>query len=571
MDTRYQRLDQDLKALLSFQSDYRDGFELKDECPVSVHHSQKATLDTNTKALFQPRPSPAAFRGAPNPAFLVAAVIEALSKSRYKNVTMLVPGEADPYCARQARSEDGIVLTCDSDLLIYDVGWAGSVVYLDQLELQVLSYGQRNIGSCTFIRAPVFEPHNIAHSLGLPDLVGLAYRMAKHPSKSVQNIISTFQIPLPTDPPLKASSVPTSFEDLYRVIPSTNEQIRFETEPLELFKKNGKFLDPRVSELILQFASPYTTDIPMFLPPLMEDPSRISAWQSSAEQRSFAYACLKFWGPPKECGIKYVKEYSRKGQRYVYQRSDVDARFSTPSGLSTYAQSFCHLFEKVTRHFQMSEQNIYWKLVGLTQVLNWYHTEQKAHPTENTAWNAVTAVGDGKWSWEDIHLSAQIQAALYSLRVIKQIMEYSYSKNDPPCFSPPLRALYEVLQDLPPLRLLLPTRTELQDLASNPELAELRVKLRAYLKEFLNDASAGATHVQGHPLTEVRPISVSVPQCTGVVSSKREQPERRQQGNGPAGTRKHTSTAAPQTQSRVSEALSDLHIKREESYPFSLW
>ncbi|MBE3046072.1 hypothetical protein IMZ48_26735, partial [Candidatus Bathyarchaeota archaeon] len=71
----------------------------------------------------------------PNP-FLVQAIIDTLKLSpRYGPITHTVPAEADSFCAEAARiTQDAVILTGDSDLLVYDIG-SSSVVFLDDIRL----------------------------------------------------------------------------------------------------------------------------------------------------------------------------------------------------------------------------------------------------------------------------------------------------------------------------------------------------------------------------------------------------------------------------------------------------
>jgi hypothetical protein len=48
-------------------------------------------------------------------------------------VVHVVPHEADPYCADRVKAKGGVVLTSDSDLLIYDIG-RGRVAFFDEIQ-----------------------------------------------------------------------------------------------------------------------------------------------------------------------------------------------------------------------------------------------------------------------------------------------------------------------------------------------------------------------------------------------------------------------------------------------------
>ena len=108
-------------------------------------------------------------------AFIVPAILFALKQSRYARVAKLIPGEADPYCARKAHQQGGLILTTDSDLLLYDLGHQGFVAYLDSVEFpQCSDEGRRST------KARIFRPSEIAAKLQLPDLLRLAFELKSH-------------------------------------------------------------------------------------------------------------------------------------------------------------------------------------------------------------------------------------------------------------------------------------------------------------------------------------------------------------------------------------------------------
>ncbi|KAL9128345.1 MAG: hypothetical protein Q9217_002949 [Psora testacea] len=551
-DTRFRRLDQGLSDLASFHATHREGLELSDDACNLTFELHSASDDTVAERVFQQKPRPVALRGTQSASFLVPAVLETLLNSKFAEITTLVPGEADPYCARRARRESGIVLTSDSDLIIHDLGWSGSVVYLAQLELHILRHGKQNVlrlgkqnaTPCTFLQAPIFEPHYIANKLHLPDLVGLGYFMAKHPTKSVQDILQTIHISLPYNSRRDLPDDLPTFEALYRTMPASNESQNFDTKCLQQFRANRKVLDPRLSEVVLQFASTNTECVDCFLPPLIDDPSRVSAWEASAKERSFAYACLSSWCTPENSPTRRVEEHSRKGQRYIHQRSGVDAWVDRPDWLSTYAKLLCQSCEKVARHFRVSDSNMYWRLVGLTQVLNWYEGKRKPFPNLDVIGKAVTGVVERRWMWKEVHLSAQIQAALYSLRMIKQAMEYSCAKDTRPNFSPPVKLLFETLQKLPPLRLLMATRMELQNKASNVRLDELLMETRNYLQEYIDGSPAGDEAAIACGVATVVPFGAITPQYMVNDATKENSPKVKRQGKVAKGKQRHSGAAA---------------------------
>ena len=83
----------------------------------------------------------------PIPAFAVPAILEALrSSKRYGHLTHLVPGEADEFCASHVSREGGALLTSDSDLLLYDLGQTGSVVFFNDIEFAAEGITEPKLG-----------------------------------------------------------------------------------------------------------------------------------------------------------------------------------------------------------------------------------------------------------------------------------------------------------------------------------------------------------------------------------------------------------------------------------------
>ena len=165
--------------------------------------------------------------------------------SKYSTVTKMVPGEADPYCARRARRKGGIVFTSDSDLLIYDLGKHGSVVYFSDLELHVRDGDDvSDVHVC--IHANEFRPHAITQRLRLPDLVGLAYVMARHPSLEVPQIVSSYVLPVAGKPTNNVSQDFGDFRVPYIINLSRFKVSNFDGAHLKAYKTNRHFLDNRL-------------------------------------------------------------------------------------------------------------------------------------------------------------------------------------------------------------------------------------------------------------------------------------------------------------------------------------
>ncbi|KAL8938978.1 MAG: hypothetical protein Q9216_003604 [Gyalolechia sp. 2 TL-2023] len=187
---RISRLESSLKDLTKLHGQYPKGFPTTSLLPHSSQ--QQHSSGNNPRSLFTPTTNPLTpfHRLLPAPPFLVPAVLDALATSKYASVASIVPGEADPYCALAARDEGGgVILTSDSDLLVYDTGIHGSsVVFFNSIELfaSETKAGHPN----SVLRANIFHPPSISKRLNLPGLQRLAYEIKSDPSIGLSEALS---------------------------------------------------------------------------------------------------------------------------------------------------------------------------------------------------------------------------------------------------------------------------------------------------------------------------------------------------------------------------------------------
>ena len=474
--TRLNRIDQAVKNLTIFHAKYVGGLPLCDEI---LGESTQHSIDFDERQILDAKPIPQVFAGRPDATFLVPAVIEALEQSKYSTVTGIVPGEADPYCAWRVRKAGGTILTADSDLLVYDLGQNGSVIFFSQLNLQELQSNRINHPPCPSILAHVFEPYNIANALSQPDLVGLAYMMEKHPSMTVRQILDRYCKPFTKSYINDYSEDFLEFEDTYKTTPSTSESLNFEPNCIHDIQAFSMSLDPRFMEVVLQMASPKANLINIYLPHLLEDPSKASAWLASAEQRSFAYACLQDWWASMPFPDRPIYEYIRNGQQAAPHRSE-SAHMLQKTEI--YADSISDLFKIVGSHFRLLQDDMRWRLISLRLTLNWYEEVGKTPPSLRLVEKIITGTTRSTWSWEAQHLFAQIQAMLYSLRMIKQSLNSIKSQKSQVSLPHPLTHLLDQLGSLPCLEKLMLTRLELLRMSSTLDLPNLRQKLLTFIR-----------------------------------------------------------------------------------------
>lgn len=433
--------------------------------------------------LFDPlRPVPSSLRGVPTPAFLVPAVIDALQDSEYASITAVVPGEADPFCAGAASKCGGIILTNDSDLLVYDLGEQGAVAFFSQLELR---RDDESSKKCEVFRTSISQPLEIAQRLGLQDLRRFSFELLRDSSISLTEIVKRAKQPVPEHLPIDVSRQKT-FHEFCKDYDS--KTFNTGTEVIEKVGSIGKaessqFLDPRISELILT-----SSTLPsIYLPLLIEDPSKAAAWNVSRDLRHFAYSCLK--SQVSDSSSENILEHCRRGERIVpedfqklSEKKVIKYTNQLTAGLEAFNSSFCEF-----------SSTIIWRAFALSEILHYYAENQKKSPSRSALAYSITGHANRKILWHDIHLFAQMEAVLYSLRMLKQILNYSRVLPNSHISDPRAKnsssskdslRLCAILETLPPLNQLLPSRLELatQSLSSNLDIDYLLDRLASHLQ-----------------------------------------------------------------------------------------
>ena len=447
-DVRIQRLSESLKALKRYAARVSDKSEKVqkpcDNGPTACHVFEAGF------------PTPTIFRGMIAPPFLVPAILDAMFCSKYAAISIIVPGEADVYCAKAARDGGGIVLTNDSDLFVHDLGSRGAFSLIHQVELRPNEEEDHNQGeqvACQTFRLPVFRPKEIAERLGLVDLQRLAYVFlrAREALTLPEAIIRSKE----------NQDVGTlSFQEFlgeYGTETSMIESQTFSADSLNNHLTHARPLDPRVSEFMLQLTATSQDTVYMYLPYLIDDPSRSSAWLVSAKQRSFAYSIpSSLRDGPQKRPRTIIAEYNRRGDKILAQQ----ILFPSPEDLCVQSRELLAKVQDFVETFADFPKHVIWRAYALADVYRWYLDNNKPPPSRETMRRFMKGLSKPSAKWEDIHLSAQVQAVLYTLRMTQQILTYTISttKKGPP---KPLKKLASILNTLPPTAQLIPSGSEL--------------------------------------------------------------------------------------------------------------
>lgn len=347
--------------------------------------------------------------------FLVPAVIEKLqSTPKYGAITIVQPGEADLFCARYVKENGGIVVTGDSDLLVHDLGTAGSVAFLKDLNVA------ENLNRKT-LRCHVYEIATIVERLALKPSHGirpLAFEMVMDAHASFPNLVQrakgckamTEHAGLYADFAAEYLALPQDWR-VVNGLPPTDLQAKLRS------------LDPRISEFALQFPvlaaqadAPIGRPERIFLPFLIDCPSKTSAWEASTATRQLAYGLLNLTTPPQSSlRVSSIIEHRRQQSKESRGRE-----WALPNAeqIEEACQNLWELHNKITEKLGVTGDAT-WRAVAFYQDLELAASTEKA-----SLGAAVTAAGNHnkRLNWAAIHFSAQLQGSYYSLRMLKQVL-----------------------------------------------------------------------------------------------------------------------------------------------------
>lgn len=418
----------------------------------------------------------------PPASFIVPALLDVLASSKYGVVTHVVPGEAETYCAQAARSHVAtpIVLSNDTDLFLHNLGPKGGFAYLSTIELRPFIAEEAlspRSEACEITKFDVFQPSDIARRLGV-DLQKVGFQFSIEPSQTLLQGIEAAKAQKAWQ---QADFI--HFLDQYAE-PSIMKRELLTQEPLTNPAHHPQFLDPRISELVCQLETLSNRPIEVYLLPLLEDPSRASAWSVSTSHRAFAYSICALNREGLPGGIS---ECNRKGSNYIMQ----DISILPAAQLLKHGNELQIQISRCAKVFSDVPNPLKWKIFAILEVYKWHLTASKTPPTAGMMTRALTgAVSNRPQSWIDIHFEAQIQAVLYSLRTIRQVLDYTRTHYPTATVAAiPLQELADCLENLPPLAILMPSTHELARKAAEVDVQSVLQRLA----EMLNETAGYAT------------------------------------------------------------------------------
>lgn len=368
-----------------------------------------------------------------NPAsFLVNAVIEALFRDAdLSAITRIVPGEADPYCASDARERNAVILTSDSDLLLYDLGTDGAVLFLKHIV-------PIDDGNGIKLSLTQYRPRDIANRLKLPDLLGLGFVLSRGQYRSLPLVLEQLKVSDLSSEDFAAFTAPYSAAPLETPLPLPGTD---NGPHLQLFLESQ--LDPRVSELLQTFRIPQLRSAPealtMYLPPLMDDPHRASAWTMSVSIRKMAMSLLCLL----DKSLETCTEFDRRGTRVT----GTTEALLRPETTAQTISSLLNDLRSPLGSIQDLPDTLKWRTRAARILLRTCREADKSMPSTDDLVDVITDK-PRRMTWDVIHLQAQLQATLYSLRMLFQIAKFT-SLQRTSGYTGPVKSLVEALVDLP--------------------------------------------------------------------------------------------------------------------------
>lgn len=374
--------------------------------------------DLTADELFSPAAVPSRLNSLPANPFLVPAVIEALLRSDYRDVIAVVPGEADACCADLAREEGGIIVTGDSDLLAHDLGPNGSVIFFKDFDLSHTAPPAQG----TVLQGMQYHPADIAKTLGLKSLLPFAYAVSQDPHRGFAECARLAK--QQNEDGLKYRTFTAEYSSI-----ATHSTLGQRLDGLERQKLTPvlRRLDPRISEFVHRTAATLILDsspkpsqlntdttYDMYLPFLIDDPSRGSAWRVGADFRQLGYSMLGLTS----LSQTRVLEHERRGTRIA--STGVLTLNIKETGL--HAKSLIANLEQWINPSIRHVAPETWRTFATYEVCRALQADAKPLLSK-VEMRSLIGGQRTSGSWAFIHLCGQLQAVLYSLRMLQQLIE----------------------------------------------------------------------------------------------------------------------------------------------------
>lgn len=399
-------------------------------------------------------------KSLPPPPFLVFAVVEELVRSKYANVTFVVPGEADPFCvvaaaeaaAAQAMISDVqeaaspiTIFSDDSDLIVFEAGAQTRIVPFR--DLTVTEMGETTTTTTTtatkILQGYEYRPAEILRreKCHLSSLIKPAFFMSLD---LFCNLGQALQLTAAAAADSSGGGLLDDREDYQAFAQQfhTSKEVQelAEIRSNAILKNSLASRDSRVSELVhqvqLQARGEMTGPMRVYLPFISDDPARSTAWNVGKETRVLAYSIvlvlLQQVQQQQQHDFFNIQEYRRTGARISAvllelmsgSGSDTEGIISTSARLASCLQNGLD----TAKGMNLQQEEDAWRFVVMQHVLTHLHHEGLTLPSIEDAVQVVLQGTGGsreeckERQWQMVHLDAQYQAAYYSFRMLQQLL-----------------------------------------------------------------------------------------------------------------------------------------------------
>lgn len=397
-------------------------------------------------------------KSLPPPPFLVFAVVEELVRSKYANVTFVVPGEADPFCvvaAAEAAAAQGMVsgvqeaaspitiFSDDSDLIVFEAGAQTRIVPFR--DLTVTEMGETK----TILQGYEYRPAEILkrEKCHLSSLIKPAFFMSLD---LFCNLGQALQLTAAAAADSSGGGLLDDREDYQAFAQQfhTSKEVQelAEIRSNAILKNSLASRDSRVSELVhqvqLQARGEMTGPMRVYLPFISDDPARSTAWNVGKETRVLAYSIVLLQllqqqhvqQQQQQHDFFNIQEYRRTGARISAvllelmsgsgSDSDTEGIISTSARLASCLQNGLN----TAKGMNLQQEEDAWRFVVMQHVLTHLHHEGLTLPSiEDAVQVVLQGIGSSREEskerkWQMVHLDAQYQAAYYSFRMLQQLL-----------------------------------------------------------------------------------------------------------------------------------------------------
>lgn len=386
-------------------------------------------------------------KSLPPPPFLVFAVVEELVRSKYANVTFVVPGEADPFCvvaAAEAAAAQAMIsgvqeaaspitiFSDDSDLIVFEAGAQTRIVPFRDLTVTEMGETTKVLQGYEYRPAEILRREKCHLSSLIKPAFFMSLDLFCHLGQALQ--LTAAAADSSGGGLLDDREDYQAFAQQFRTSKEVQELAEIRSN--DILKNSLASRDSRVSELVhqvqLQARGEMTGPMRVYLPFISDDPARSTAWNVGKETRVLAYSIVLLLLQQQQHDFFNIQEYRRTGARISAvllelmsgSDSDTEGIISTSARLASCLQNGLD----TAKGINLQQEADAWRFVVMQHVLTHLHHEGLTLPSIE---DAVQVVLQGTSSsreeckerqWQMVHLDAQYQAAYYSFRMLQQLL-----------------------------------------------------------------------------------------------------------------------------------------------------